>query len=120
MEKVQRFVLDQQSWVSGVSAAITAYLRLEGRVEEIEVKINDNTGDKTLTLNIKSLNGATLFNKAGIPEAQTNRYSANSEKNTRDAYFNAFLVDEKCTLTLTPSGDPSTSGMTADVVIYTR
>jgi len=119
-ETVQRWVLPQQTWASGVTAAKSFTYKIEGRIEQIEVKINNNTGDRTLTLAIASQNGATLFSQAAIAENATTRYNANSEKGTQDASYDAFLVDEICTFTVTPSGDPGTSGMTADIVLYGR
>ena len=115
---VRKIVLPQQSWADGITAATTPTLPIHGRVEQIVVEINDNTGNVTLTLNVKNSDGAQLYNKAGIPENALTVYSANSEKGTQDADFNAFLADEICTLTCTPSGDPGDSGMTADIAFY--
>ena len=116
---VRKYTIPQQSWASGVTAALTYTLPMHGRVEQIVVKINNNTGDATLTLAITSeTQDGTLYSQAAIPENASTVYRANSEKASQDANFNAFLVDEKVTLTMTPSGDPSTSGMTADIAIY--
>lgn len=113
-----KIVIPQQSWASGVSAALAPTKMVRGKCEQIVVEINDNTGDKTLTLTITNADGATLFSQGAIPENAKTVYYANSNKATQDANFNAFLADELCTFTMTPSGDPSTSGMTADVAIY--
>lgn len=116
---VRKYTLPQQSWASGVTAATTPTMSVHGRVEQIVVKINNNTGSATLTLAITSENeSGSLYSQAAIPKNATTVYRANSEKATQDANFDAFLVDEKLTFTCTPSGDPSTSGMTADIAIY--
>ena len=112
---VRKIKIPQQSWASGITAATTPTYALHGRVEQIVVKINNNTGNATLTLTITSENeSGELYTKTGIPENASTVYNAN--KATPD--FDAFLADEICTFTFTPSGDPGASGMTADVAIY--
>ena len=112
---VRKITLPQQSWANGVKADIVITCPIHGKVEQIVVKINDNTGNRTLTLTITSQNeSGQLYTKAGIPENATTVYNAN--KATAD--FDAFLCDEICTFTFTPSEDPGTTGMTADVALY--
>lgn len=118
---VARYELAQQSWASGASAAATAYLyNINGIVEQIEVTINDNTGNRTATVAIASEDAGSLYSQAAIPENATTVYTALSNKGTPDASFNPFLVCGDLTFTVTPSGDPSTTGMTVDVAIYVR
>ena len=114
MQSVRKLVLPQQSWASGVTAAKAPTMIVRGRVEQIIVIINDNTGNATATLTITNADSAQLYTKIGIPENAKTVYNAN--KATAD--FDKFYADEICTFTITPSGDPSTSGMTVDVALY--
>jgi hypothetical protein len=93
---------------------------VHGRCEQIVFKINDNTGNATGRLTILNADGATLYDKSGIPENASTVYKAISNKSSQDADFDPFLMDEQCTFEMTPSGDPSTSGMTMDVALYVR
>jgi len=118
MNSVRKLSLPQQSWASGVTAAKAPTLAVRGKCEQIVVDISVNTGTVTATLTITNADGATLYTKAGIPTGAKTVYLANSNKGTQDADFNAFLADEICTFTITPSGDPSTTGVTIDVALY--
>ncbi len=115
---VRKTKLQQQTWANGVSAATNPTAPMHGRLEQIKVTINNNTGNRTLTLAIKDADGDTLLTIAAIPENATTVYTANSEKAVQDANFDALLLDEICTFTCTPSGDPGASGMTADISLY--
>jgi len=118
--KVARYDFAQGTWVSGVYAALEKTLVVNGRCTQIAVKINNNTSGATGTVTIKDANGATLFSKSGIAENATTSYFAESNKASMDADFNPFLAIGTLTATLTPSKDPSTSGMTIDVYLYVR
>ena len=115
---IARYEFTQQSWASGVSAATTEDITICGTIVAISVEINDNTGDKTLTFALADANAAALYSQAAIPEAATTRYDARSHKATQDADFNPIPVNGVLTGTFTPSGDPSTSGMTVNVILY--
>jgi hypothetical protein len=108
----------QATWASGVSSAVVKTLNVNGVCEQIAVKVNNNTGNRTATVTITDENGATLFTKSGIAENATATYFARSYKGTPDADFNPFLVAGTLTATITPSGDPGESGMTVDVYLY--
>jgi hypothetical protein len=116
LQPIVRFA--QATWVSGATAAVAKTKNVIGCCEQIAVKVNDNTGDRTATVTITDENGATLFSKSGIAENATTTYFARSYKATQDADFNPFLAVGVLTATITPSGDPSTSGMTVDVYLY--
>jgi hypothetical protein len=116
---VHKMVIPQQSWADGVTTARVPTLAIHGRCEQIVVEVNDNTGNATLTLTITNADGATIYTKAGIPENAKTVYQANPIGST-DVDFISFLADEICTFTMTPSGDPGASGMTADVAVYMR
>ncbi len=122
---VRKKSLPQQTWASGVSSAVAPKMAIRGRVEQIVVTINDNTGDKTATLTItgkaaiSTVTGAILYTKASIPEDAATIYKGTGGLGgSTDGDFPAFLAEELCTFTITPSGDPSTSGMTVDVDLY--
>jgi len=107
----------QQSWASGETAAIEVTLpNANGRCEQIAVTVNDNTGNRTLTVTLTDENSAQVYTKAAIPENATTVYNAN--KGTPD--FPAFLMNGPITVSLTPSGDPGASGMTATADFYVR
>ncbi len=111
---VTRKAVPQQSWATGVSAVLTPTMAVRGKVEQIVVEISDATNGITFTLTITNSNGGTLYTQAGIAENAVTVYKATSDSTD----FNAFLGDEICTFTLTPSGDPGASGVTVDAVMY--
>ena len=115
---VARLDFAQATWASGVTAAVAKTMEVNGCCEQVAVKVNDNTGNRTATVVITDANGATLFSQAGIAENATATYFARSYKSTQDANFNPFLAVGTLTATITPSGDPGTSGMTVDVYLY--
>ena len=117
---IARYEFGQQSWASGETTATTEDITICGTIIAITVEINDNTGNRTLTLALADADSAALYSKAAIPEAATTPYDAESSKSTPDADFNPIPVNGVITGTFTPSGDPSTSGMTADVTLYVR
>lgn len=115
---VARLEFAQATWVNTVSAAVAKTMNVNGCCEQITVKVNDNTGNRTATVVITDENGATLFSKGSIAENATATYHARSYKATQDADFNPFLAAGVLTATITPSGDPGASGMTVDVALY--
>ena len=111
---VRRYPIEELIWASGATgAALTKTITkfMHGRCEQIEVELNDNTGNRTLTLTVLSALGGTLYTKATIPVNANTVYNAN--KATAD--FDAWLADEEVTITLVLSGDPSTSTGIASV-----
>ncbi len=118
MNSVRKLILSQQTWASGATAAVAPTMMVHGKVEQIVVRINDNTNNVTATLTITNADSAQLYTKAAIPENARTVYLANSNLAVQDAAFDAFLADEICTFTITPSGAPGTSGMTVDVALY--
>jgi len=117
---VARLDFAQGVWASAATAALEKTMNANGRCTQVAVAVNDNTGNRTATVTITDENGATLFTKSGIAEAATTTYFAESNKATQDADFNPFLACGVLTATLTPSGDPSTTGMTVDVYLYLK
>lgn len=119
-QTVGRIAFEQATWASGVSDAVVKSRPVHGCCEQLTVKVNDNTGNRTATVTITDENAATLFTKSGIAENATATYFARSYKQTQDADFNPFLAAGRLTCTITPSGDPGASGMTVDVELYLR
>jgi hypothetical protein len=117
---IARYEFSQQSWASGVTTATTEDIVICGTIIAISVEINDNTGNRTLTLALADADSAALYSQAGIPENATTWYDAESSKSTPDANFNPIPVNGTITGTFTPSGDPGSGGMTADVTLYVR
>ncbi len=118
--RIAKYGFSQQSWASGESSALTESLNIIGTIIGISVEINNNDGDATLTLALADADGAALYSKASIPEDATTRYESESSKSTPDADFNPIPVCGAITATFTPSGNPGSSGMTADVILYVR
>ncbi len=117
-QSVARLDFTQATWASGVTAAVAPTMQVNGCIEQIAVKVNNNTGNRTATVTITDDNSATLFTQSGIAENATTTYFARSYKATQDAGFNPFLAAGTLTATITPSGDPGASGMTVDVYLY--
>jgi hypothetical protein len=107
--------IPQASWASGETAAVTGTVPcLRGRVDQIEVKVSDNDGGKTVTVTLTSPNGGQLFTKGTIAKASTTVLKATSDA----ADFDAFYIEGTLSYTITPSGDPGASGLTVDVYLY--
>jgi hypothetical protein len=106
----------QQSWVNGNTDVLTPDLVVNGMVEQIEVVISNATNGITFTVAIATEDGGALYSQAAIPENASTIYKATSDASA----FDAFLAAGTLTATLTPSGDPGESGVTVDVILYTR
>lgn len=113
-DTVARYQLDQQSWASGESDALAPTIDVFGTVEQIEVKLNNNTNNVTATVTITTEDSGQLYTQAGIAENATTVYKATSDATS----FDAFLCAGTLTVTITPSGDPGASGLTVDVILY--
>lgn len=114
---VARLEFTQQSWADGESTAATVTLaNVNGLCEQIEVIINNNTNDVTGTVTITDADSGQLFTKSGISENASTILKATSDATD----FDAFLACGTLTATITPSGDPGTSGVTIDVYMYLR
>jgi hypothetical protein len=115
---INRITIPPHTFANGITAALEKTRKnVRGRCEQIEVVINNNTGNATATVLIESDLGGTLYTKAGVPENATTVYQARPVGST-DADFTAFLCASDLTVTVTPSGDPGASGMTVDVYLY--
>ncbi len=100
----------------GESTAETTTEIINGTIGQITVTINDNTANATATVSISDEDGAVLWTEAAIAENATTVFQYNTRSST-DLPM-ALLCAGTITITVTPSADPNTSGMTTDVVIY--
>ena len=104
---VARIKLAQYSWASGETAAVEKSFPFNGIVQQFVTVVNDNTGNKTATVTIEDEDDYTIYSLGGIAEAATT-----VTKLTADTQV---YVPNGCVVKVTPSGDPSTSGMTVDL-----
>lgn len=114
--------LPQMTRVNGDANDVSEDVILNGTIRQITVGINDNTGNKTATIDIIDDNGSVLFTTATIAENTTaapvaQHYMATSASDT-NALPLAVLVTDTVTINANLSGDPGSSGMTIDVVLY--
>ena len=113
--RIAKFQFSQLSWASGVTSSKTAELNVNVTIERIDVIVSNATNAITMSIKMTDENSATCVDTiATISENATSTYLAS--KATPD--FPACPVNNTLTLTVTPSGDPGTSGVTADVIIY--
>ncbi|KPK42745.1 MAG: hypothetical protein AMJ65_07165 [Phycisphaerae bacterium SG8_4] len=105
--------IPQLTWADTETAAQTVNLFDRGQVSQISVKVNDNTGNRTVQVTISDENAGQLYDKSLIPENAVTVYHAT--KDTED--FHEFVIGPGCTLKVTPSGDPGASGLEVDIVL---
>lgn len=118
---VARYEFAQGEWASGESGALEKTLYgLTGTIYAIEVVVSTTTNNITFTVALVSENSAALYSKASIADDGSTWLDSESNKATQDADFNPIPVVGNVIATLTPSGDPGTSGATCDVLIYMR
>lgn len=118
MGLTRKHKLAQQSWGATGHAATTVTETIRGKCEQLAVKVSNCTNAITFTVTITNEDGGQLFTKAAIAKGQTTILFANSNKGTPDGDFNAFLAAEPCTISIDPSGDAGSGGVTADVALY--
>lgn len=112
-------MITELTWASGSSAAQTDDMIINGKCSQIEVDVAENTtNDITFTVAVTTVDGGSLYSQASIPDNGSTIYQAYSLGGTTDSDFNAFLMAETVTVTVTPSGDPGTTGATVNVGIY--
>ena len=103
------------TWASGASAALTDTLLMNGLCRQIEVDVaEDTTNNITFTVAVTTADGGSLFSVAAIADNGSTILKATSDATT----FDAFLVAETVTVTVTPSGAPGTTGATVNVGFY--
>lgn len=80
----------------------------QGRMVGFKLTVNDNTGNRTVTLKVKDKDGDVIYTSNNCPEATT----------TIVMGLDIPLVEQE-TIVITPSGDPGLSGLTVtNIVLY--
>ena len=119
IKKVFRFEATQLSRDSGDANDVSTTATLNGIIRQITVGVNDNTGNKTVTVDIIDDNGSVLFTTETIAEGTTSApvvqqfFTASSTDMPL-----AIPVTGTITLNVNLSGDPGSGGMTIDIVLY--
>lgn len=111
---VWQATFDQMTWANGESAAAdSSTCGINGIVKQLVVTLNNNTNNVTATVAVKDLSGNSLYSKGAFAEnATTAEYPIHdaTDDHNDDLVVNGFY------LTVTPSGDPGTSGLTVDII----
>jgi hypothetical protein len=107
---VARVKLAQFSWASGETAAVSKEFPFNGIVKAHVTVVNDNTRNRTATVEVVDADSYSLYSLAAIPENATTTTVL-----TRDTDI---YVPSGSSVTVTPSGDPGAGGMTVDVTFY--
>jgi hypothetical protein len=106
------------SGVTGPTLIQTEDMPINGKCTQIEVDIAENTTNNiTYTVAVTTVDGGSLYSQASIPDNGATIYRAYS-KGATDSDFEAFLMAEVVTVTVTASGDPGTTGATVNVGFY--
>ena len=115
---IARYEFAQQSWASGETTALAPTLKINGTIKAIEVVVSNATNGITVTVALSTSDSAAAYSKASIAENASTWLDAVSHKGTPDADFNPIPINDTVTATITPSGDPGTSGVTVDVKLW--
>ncbi len=114
--KIFKFEAATITHSTGETAAETTTEIINGVIRQITVTINDNDANATGTVAFSDEDGAVLWTEATIAENATTVFQYNTRSST-DLPM-ALYCAGTMTITVTPSTNPSTSGMTTDVVLY--
>ncbi len=117
--KVFRIEATQLSRDNGDANDVSTTVNINGTIRQITVGVNDNTGDKTVVISIIDDNGSVLFTTETIAEDTESAPIVQhfmTESSTDLPLL--LLVTGTITIDANLSGDPGTSGMTIDVVLY--
>lgn len=99
-------ITDTFHWASGASAAKESskissnYGVHQGQLVGFKLTVNNNTGNRTVTLGIKDKDGDVIYTSGACAEAVT----------TITMGLNIPLVEQEL-IVITPSGDPGESGL---------
>ncbi len=115
-KKVWKYEAATVTHSSGETAAETTTELINGVVRQITVAVSDNTANVTATVALSDEDGAVLWTEAGIAENGISVFQYNTRSST-DLPMSLYCAGTM-TLTVTPSGDPCSGGMTTDVVLY--
>jgi len=118
IQTVGKRTITEMVWVKGDTTAHTEDIPINGKCTQVEFVCTENTTDNiTFTLAVTTEDGGVLYSKAGIPDYGSTIYRAHG-MGTTDSDFEAFLMAETVTVTVTPLADPNTSGATINVGFY--
>ena len=110
--------ITEVSWASGESTASTETISMYGKCTQIEFDCAENTTNSiTFTVAVTTADSGSLFSQASLADNGSTILRAHSTGAT-DSDFEAFLMAEPVTVTVTPSGDPGTTGATVNVGFY--
>ena len=101
---------------NGAQAAVEQDVNINGTIRQITVTVNNNDGDKTMTVALEDEDDAVLWSEAAIAESATTvfQYATLSATDLNLAVLSAATL----TVKVTPSGDPGASTGLVDVVLY--
>lgn len=121
IQTVGKRIITEMSWANGATGAAliqTEDMPINGKCSQIEVDVAENTTNNiTYTVAVTTVDGGTLYSQAAIADNGSTIYRAYS-KGASDSDFEAFLMAEIVTVTVTASGDPGTTGATVNVGFY--
>jgi hypothetical protein len=117
-QPVGKIMIGEMTWASGASAADTEDITICGKCTQIEVDVAENTTNNiTFTVAVTTEDGGSLYSQATIPDNGATIYRAYNT-GAANSDFEAFLMAEEVTVTVTPSGDPGATGATVNVGFY--
>lgn len=118
-KKIFRVEIPQMSRVNGDANDVDDTVNVNGTIRQITVGVNNNTGNKTVLVSLVDDNGSVLFTTETIAE-DTNSAPIVQHFMTESSTDLplAILVTGLITVDVNLSGDPGTSGMVIDVVLY--
>jgi len=104
---VWRVEFDQFTWANGETGALTKDILINGKVGVIIGKTNNSTNAITYTTTIYDEDSYELYTKADWAENATEVVTLTADTKV--------LLPPGSKVTITPSGDPGTSGGTFDL-----
>ena len=118
IQTVGKRMITEMEWADGETAAQTESMTINGKCSQIEVDVAEDTSDSiTFTVAVTTADGGSLWSQASIADNGSTIYKAYSMGLT-DSDFEAFIMAEEVTVTVTPSADPGTKGATVNVGFY--
>ena len=109
---IGRIKLAQFSWASGASAASTVTMPLNGIMRVMIVVVSSSTNSVTATVAITDEDSYTLYSLGTIGAGATTVTTLTADTE--------IWVPSGSSVTVTPSGDPGTTGVTVDVTFIAR
>ncbi len=117
-QTVGKRMITEMTWATSESEAQTEDMPINGKCTQIEVDVAENTTNNiTFTVKVETVDGGVLYEQTLIPDNGSTIYRSHGMGAT-DSDFEAFLMAEVVTVTVTPSGVPGASGATVNVGFY--